>query len=259
MIILQHKPLSINISFICKNMNKSNFVTHKFICCAYCNNNDASVGVHLQCNHQLHYECLNRIILKTYGEYIDSLNVKKSVLINGIEDKKENEMVLLVGDNKVINCPTCDIPYSVFSPIYRNFGIPKIIQKTIVFFDDNNITHNFHICTNVDIVHLLPIKEQTRIFKKFNFDKEDNCITEKIISKYPYLQNLCETECEIFHAIVENGKNVKFVDALKCPVCSECNKSVSSDNTIDTTDMIVTGHCTIANMYKLLFKVNLNY
>jgi hypothetical protein len=60
-------------------MEKSNFVTHKFICCAYCNIDDASIGVHLQCNHQLHYECLNKMILETYGEFIDTFNIKNQL------------------------------------------------------------------------------------------------------------------------------------------------------------------------------------
>jgi hypothetical protein len=35
-------------------------------------------------------------------------------MLNDVKDKKENQMMLLLGDNKVIKCPTCNIPYSIF-------------------------------------------------------------------------------------------------------------------------------------------------
>lgn len=226
--------------------------------CSKCFNNFNKnyEGVNLDCNHQLHYKCLNELARESCGEFIDFIEIKKSKIIEGIEDNFENSMIFGQNNSGIIFCPECKLCYSLFSYVYRKYQIPKLIGKMILIFDETNNEkyYNYHICTNIDIVHLLQLNEQSIIFKEFEMDLEENYITDETYSKHDYLSGLLDPSENILHAVVEfsneKGKKLLLVDNNKCPVCNCDCDSVSS---VDTNDMIMVRHCTIDEFINLLY------
>jgi len=237
------------------------FVKNKLKKCECCDKKNIEKGVHLQCNHQLCIDCLNNnVINKTFGEYIDMLSIKKEKLILTLADTEENKMVFVKNKLGFINCPKCMAKYSIFSPIYRHFGIPKLIAKIITFFEDydNKSTYNYHICTNLDIIHLLNIDDQKKLLKEFSYHKEEEYINDELITTYDYVNSLFNTETDVVHAITyidfENGtKNIEFVDCDKCQVCKNNTSIISDNDSIDTNDVIIIKHCTLDEFVKFAY------
>lgn len=102
-------------------------------------------------------------------------NAQNVMLVN--MDRKEYLEMHFGTDkcNGIIVCPMCDVKYSVLSPIYRHFGIPKRIETTIEF-EQNGVKLYYYLCTYVDLIHLCNGKEQKELLTDFDYNDEDTLI-----------------------------------------------------------------------------------
>jgi hypothetical protein len=164
-----------------------------------------------------HRKCLTKIIEETVGEYTEFISIKKSNFLD-IESSTENIMVLSDRiDKNIICCIKCGDKYSILSPIFRDYKIPKLIECIIVFFglDDRTSDRRFY--------HHLDKSSQQNIFEDFDYELEDSLIKEEydlsIIEKI-YEMKEYENHC-VIHLV--NNKYVIKMEPVSC--CHVCNKS----------------------------------
>ena len=103
--------------------------------CSECNKGCFSEGkcIVLQCMHYIHVNCIKKLISKKWPEYIDFLTIDKNKIYT-LMKKERNEyhtMILGNGDDGIIECPSCNEEYTIFSPIYRELGYPKKIMQKV--------------------------------------------------------------------------------------------------------------------------------
>jgi uncharacterized protein (UPF0212 family) len=214
--------------------------------CVECGNkfDKNETGVHLQCECSIHSKCIKKICENKFGEEMNLWTIDKRNLFNVLEKLEEKDFfidldnanifkrtnkdsynIMCLGTEEtdgVIKCPKCNLEYSILSPIYRDFGIPKVILS-IIFFKDNDKEKllSYHICTNIDTIHLLSYPKQKNILNIFKYDEEN---------KWNYLLNK-KLHLEIknlgsgyyhYHAVIVKETNFVFFNNVECPVC--CKK-----------------------------------
>jgi len=102
------------------------YIQAKNITCSYCNTKSNDTGVLLQCGHSLHSKCLEKIFMREFGDELFFVSFDKSKIWNFLENKKYGTLMLGTAETTgIIHCPECRNNYSVLSPIYREFGVPK--------------------------------------------------------------------------------------------------------------------------------------
>lgn len=226
--------------------------------CCVCQKQSNLTSVHLECDHQLHFKCLSNIILEKFGEYIDVAKLDKSNIIKSLKSNEVNTMTLGTENfDGIISCPECYIDYSILSPIYKKFGFPKKVYKVIKFFEEDQsvLTHN--ISTNIDIIHLLPLKAQEKLLRYFDYTKESTYITSKFMLKYSNINDIFSENNKDkinFHAVINTNfseiKQLEYYPENECPVCVQ---NISSDSdTIDTDDCNIVYHCSIEQFINIL-------
>ena len=180
----------------------------------------------MECQHILHFECSKKIFLEEFGDEVFIVTLDKSKLLYPSLIGQKH-VVMKYGTKEtsgIIHCPECNEKYSVLSPIYRNFGIPKKISK-IVLFAYNDEVIMYHLCTNIDVVHLLQREYQDKILNDFSYFEEDECFYKHKIDTKNNVQ-ICMLEKFddfIFHAVLVNGVFVVFPES-SCPAC-DCEKN----------------------------------
>ena len=197
--------------------------------CCYCKKSTGKHIIMLQCNHTIHDNCLNLHIIDTIGEFIEFVSLDKSILINGIESNTSTIMCLSSQtQNNIIKCPNCNELYSIMSPIYKNFGIPKKIDAVVVFFgiDDYDDTEMYyhHLCTYIDTCHYFHKYIQKNIFNKFEYENEHELITPYFSNKKNLLLKLYEFNEFENHCVFTDGI-ITIEPASDCGGCDKTSKT----------------------------------
>lgn len=197
--------------------------------CSYCNDELTidNRGKILQCNHCLHNDCIQKMIVEKFGDELGVVTADKSKIPDfEIVSKIQNIMMLGTKDTSgIICCPTCDEAYSIFSPIFREFGIPKKIDSIVYFlYKDEIIFH--HLCTNIDVIHLLNYADQKKILSEFEYEKEE-CEEYQNIIKNSY--QVREISGFVNHAIINHNNNFRVVSKDKCESCKNEHSDTESN------------------------------
>lgn len=173
--------------------------THK---CCNCKKRLKTNEIYLQCGHRIHTKCINKKMLKKFGKEMNLVILNKHDIWHDLDENcAHNKMYFGTRDSDgIIECNICNTPYSILSPIYREFGIPKKIEKIILLNTDNGVV-SYHICTAVDLLHLSNPELQHMILKNFDYHEESN-----------YVSDVYDTELEkkeefIFRSYLNKEKN----------------------------------------------------
>jgi hypothetical protein len=177
-------------------------------------------GKRLQCEHSICSICLADTIREKFGNEMHIGQLDKRLLFDLEEKEKCAFQNMVLGTNEtngIIRCHKCRMQYSILSPIYREFGVPKRIESIIMFIDPDGIDLQYHCCTLVDLIHLMPNNKQKELLVDFDYMNEDslqfgdNAMVKTILSK----PNVT------YHAIINNnsGKTI-LVDEETCIACN---------------------------------------
>jgi hypothetical protein len=131
----------------------------------------------------------------------------------------------------IIHCPECNIAYSLLSPIYKKFGVPKKINQ-IVVFDYEPDCIMFHLCSNIDYIHLLKQKDQIEMLEKFSYENEDNCFDNYNTKEDQQISLFEQYDDLIFHAVLIDNYAISYFPISVCPAC-ECEKNNGNDEFYD--------------------------
>jgi len=185
--------------------------------CCYCDKQIQikEQGFILQCMHCLHFECSEEIISEKFGEDVCLVTIDKSKIWNFLNNKKYGKMHFGTKETSgIIHCPECNKAYSILSPIYKEFGIPKEIYKTIVFDHDKEPVI-YHMCTNIDCVNLLKPNLQKNILQNFDYFKEDICFDDVDIENDQQICLLKKYDDLIFHAVLIDNLTLTYFPTSK--------------------------------------------
>jgi hypothetical protein len=183
-------------------------------------------GKRLQCNHSICTICLSDMIREKFGNEMHIAQLDKRLLYDLSEKSECAYQTMVLGTDEtsgIIECPKCDQKYSILSPIFREFGVPKRIESTIMFKDSDGYDLQYHCCTYADLIHLLPDEKQYELLSNFDYTKEDsldfgnNSIVKTILSK-PDIT---------YHAIL-NSKSGKII-LVNEETCIACNPLHAKD------------------------------
>lgn len=143
------------------------------ICC-FCKEQIFNEGKYLQCGHYIHNECLNKKIKIKFDDTMNLIVINKNYIWNDLDENEEHNKMYFGSKecDGIIECDTCNTSYSILSPIYRKFGIPKRIEKIILFKNKNKII-SYYICTILDMIHLINPNLQHDLLKNFDFNEEE--------------------------------------------------------------------------------------
>lgn len=158
---------------ICNDFVKVNFDSSQICCCCKKQIKRKQSAKYLQCGHFIHSKCINKKILEKFGDSMDTVIIDKSKIWTDIDTNSGYNQMYFGTENTdgIIECDECNASYSILSPIYREFKIPKLIEKIILFESDGKIL-SYHICTTLDMIHLSNSKIQHKILKKFDIYNE---------------------------------------------------------------------------------------
>jgi len=172
-----------------KNFEKKNCNNYKLL---NCKNENV---IHLQCGHELCFECLKTNIEKTFGEEMYIVKFDKRKIYNfdeGNQIEKDAYFTMNLSTEEtsgLIDCSHCNTKYSILSPIYRDFGFPKRVDSAIVFKEEEQVLF-YYLSTAIDIVHLLKKEKQIEILKNFNYENENKLLKNLISIDNPEIYEL---------------------------------------------------------------------
>jgi hypothetical protein len=215
------------------------FVLCESKACSYCNELSNKSCVVLQCGHALHHECINKMISEKFGDELYIIKINKENIYPSLKKNEEyNYNIMRFGTKKsngILDCPHngCTEIYSVLSPIFKDFSIPKRIDNLIIFDavndDEKKEKVMYHLCTNIDLIHLLPRKYQIMLLNKFDYLDEDKCFDCMNPSEISQICLLEDNKDFLFHGVMFNDTFVIFPES-KCPACF--SESIDEENII---------------------------
>lgn len=217
--------------------------------CAECNEGfdlEENIGVYLQCGCSIHSKCIVKICENEFGDEMNLWSFDKRKMFDIIEqtnnytnsnytntdnpndDKiyrrtsKDSYQIMCFGTSEtdgIILCPACNLSYSILSPIYRDFSIPKLIQCIVFFVDEENNTLIYHLCTNIDLVHLVSYPKQKNILNNFDYE-EENVLNDILEDKSNHSIEKINSKHFFYHAVIVNDNDFIIFEDLCCPVCN---------------------------------------
>lgn len=217
--------------------------------CVECgdNFNDDNMGVFLQCECSIHSKCIKILCEKKFGDEMNICSIDKRKLFDILEQNNtfvdsDNSRIYNRTDNDsyqimcfgtyetdgIIKCPKCNLEYSVLSSIYRDFGIPKLIQLIVLFINnEHNKLLSYHMCTNIDSIHLLSYPKQKNILKTFKY-VEENLWDELLNEKSNYEIANISSSHYYYHAVIVDENNFVIFKDVKCPACDSNLDNIST-------------------------------
>lgn len=210
--------------------------------------NEDNYGVYLQCECSIHSNCIKKLCLNKFGDEMSIWTIDKRKLFNAIEQVEQNEQdkdndkynkifnrndkdsynIMCFGTeetNGVIICPKCELAYSILSPIYRDFDIPKLIQSIVMFLDnDEKEMLYYYICSSLDSIHLFSYSKQKNLLEEFDYQEEN-----KFIDMYKTqneTKNLSQKH-KFYHAVIIQKQIFVLYGESECPVCN--NKFIDNN------------------------------
>ena len=170
-------------------------------------------NVRLQCGHSLCKMCLQTCVQETYGDDTEVISVDKRKIYHfdlDDSDKTAYYTMMFSRTSKTLKCPFCDCRYSLTSPIYRDFGIPKRVDTQIIFSNGSEkVTYN--VSTLLDVVHLLSARKQFKILNKINYYNEELYVSNIINPENDEIYEL-KKQKPIYVAIKTSDKLFKLMD-----------------------------------------------
>lgn len=222
--------------------------------CRVCKSTSQEISpkIFLQCNHNIHTKCLNEVICKTQGEFMNIFTIDKEEIFDELDKNKSHQKMCLTTENisGVIKCPhkDCEELYSILSPIYREYGFPKRIDLMIQFMHyDEKLW--FYGCTNIDLIHLTKGSTQRKMLKEFDYVAESDIIFD--MEQEPQL-SMISRENFTYHAVIK--KNISSEIELQiypsniCIVCMVHNMLQCEEKENTYT------HCTISEYIDWILK-----
>lgn len=203
------------------NGEKKPFVVCKKKSCSYCKENikDDEEAIILQCEHILHFECSAKMMFEKFGDEVYFVSLDKQKIFDVLESEKYNTMWFGTKETSgIIHCPECNVAYSILSPIYKKFGVPKKIIK-IVVFDYEPDCIMFHLCTNIDFIHLLKQKEQIELLQNFSYENEEKCFDNYNTKEDQQIGLFEQYDDLIYHAVLIDNLIISYFPTSVCPVC----------------------------------------
>ena len=176
--------------------------------------------IKLECNHIIHKSCLRRMLSYRYYQKKSIIINKSKLFSNLYKDDVFNSMSLgdMNDDDGIIKCPNidCNKKYSLLSQYYITSKKPQLIKKIIVF-ENLQKTYLYHICHDIDIIHLLNKSDQYQLLSDFSYSKKFY-ITDKTITNNFQINKLFDYNYFIYHAVMYD-KTIDYYPEKLCPVC----------------------------------------
>lgn len=174
-------------------------------------------GVRLQCEHAVCSDCLSGIITSTIGTNLE-VGIFDRQTFCGLENRTKSAFQkTYFGTSNcpgIISCPKCDVQYSILSPIYREYGIPKRIEAVIAFKNDQGLDYFLHCCSRIDLTNLLPRSLQTQMLGEFQYSNElEMTFDNELVKKIKHVPGIT------YHMIVDSDNKIDLVDSLECKAC----------------------------------------
>lgn len=167
----------------------------------------------LTCNHAVCHNCIDNILRHKFGDDLSIVQIDKKRLFDEQCDKEYSKMVLGTDDSDgIISCPKCNDSYSIFTAIFREFGVPLKING-IVEFEHEGKTIKHHLCTTLDLIHLMPKDLQAEHLSNYDYKGVDQFDTKEIkeISNY-------DVNCSIYH-VIKDRESYSICDKTVCEAC----------------------------------------
>lgn len=211
-----------------------------------------------ECGHlMMCKKCISINVNIKFGEKLQLVSIDKTKIYDFNDDEQTNKSItpykiMSFGTPQtsgIICCPTCKDPYSILTQQYKTFGIPKKIKNIILFKNENipNETLYYHICSSIDLIHLISMDKQKNLLKKFNFENENtNFFNNFPIQTYPEIMFINENYLQ-YHADIIEDFNFVIFDKNVCPVCN-CNEN----------DNFTYKHATIQDLIIYFNRTNIN-
>jgi hypothetical protein len=196
--------------------------------CSYCYELSNEPGVVLQCGHTLHHKCINKMIFDKFGNDLYVIEINKENIYQNLEKNEiYNFNKMTFGTRKsngILDCPhkECQEIYSILSPIFKDFNIPKRIDNIVLLEYENDdgkkekVMH--HLCTNIDLIHMLSRDHQIKLLINFDYARENNCFDGMNSHEIVQICLLENSDDFIFHGVMFNDTFVIFPKS-KCPAC----------------------------------------
>lgn len=167
----------------------------------------------LTCNHPICHNCIDNILRQKFGDDLSIISIDKRRLYDEQCDKECGKMVLGTDESDgIIYCPKCNDSYSIFCAIFRDHGIPLKINGIVEFEHEGKIIKH-HLCTTLDLIHLMPKDTQATYLSNYDYKGVDEFDPKNIkeISNY-------DVNCGEYH-VIKDSKSYMICDKSKCEAC----------------------------------------
>lgn len=153
-------------------MSVSKYPNTKCHCCKT-KNKKVSKAL-LTCNHVICHNCIDNILYRNFGDNLAIVSIDKKRLFDESCDKEYRKMVLGTKDTSgIIQCPKCNDSYSILCATFREYGLPmKIIG--IVEFEHHGDLITYHLCTSLDLIHMMNMEKQMELLGKYDYNSTDH-------------------------------------------------------------------------------------
>lgn len=168
----------------------------------------------LTCNHAICHNCIDNIMRHNFGNELAIVSIDKKRIFDPTCDKEYSKMILGTKDTSgIIQCPKCKESYSIIHALFREHGLPMKINGIVEFeHEENIITH--HLCTSLDLIHLMNREKQTELLDNFDYDGTDHFDHLAI----PEIKNY-DVTCSHYHVVnTENSYEIQNRDT--CEACA---------------------------------------
>lgn len=162
--------------------------------CNSCGNKNKNITkALLTCNHAICHNCIDKDLRQLFGDNLEIVSIDKKQMFDNSCDKEYRKMILGTENTSgILPCPKCNESYSILHATFREYGLPMKIKAIVEFEHENKIiTH--HLCTSLDLIHLLHRDKQAHhlsIYEYNGIDQFDHTDIDEIknydssISKY---------------------------------------------------------------------------
>lgn len=178
-------------------------------------NNEKITKSLLTCNHAICHDCIDNIMRCNFGDELAVITIDKKRMFDPTCNKEYSKMVFGTKDTTgIIQCPKCKESYSILHATFREHGLPMKINGIVEFeYNNNIITH--HLCTSLDLIHLMNKEKQAELLN--NYDKNNNVEFDHL--DIPEIKNY-DPLCSHYHVVnTNNGYELQKRD--ECKACIE--------------------------------------